>query len=159
MLSTALGSLACALRTEPVQPLSGAALGVELSNGAPPSTHTLLGPIEATHGHGCGVIGKDGTLEGARNALREAASKRGADFVRVLESIEPHATRLCFEHEYRLRGLAYRGANQPAPAATCQPPCSSGYACQQGRCEPVCDPPCAVNSVCRADRSCAPRVP
>jgi hypothetical protein len=151
-----LAPTACGSRTEAVE-APGPRTGVEISDAAPPPGYEPLGPIEATHGQGCGVFGKDGTREGAMDALTALASKRGADFVHVVEVSEPHPTRQCFEHEYKLRGLAYR-ANRSVPApAACVPPCSAGYACVQDRCEPVCDPPCAADAMCRADRTCVRR--
>jgi hypothetical protein len=158
-----LAATACGSRTEAVRAPS--ATSVQISEDDPPPGYEPLGPIEATHGQGCGVFGEDGTREGAMNALTALASKRGADFVHVIEVSEPHPTRQCFEHEYKLRGLAYRRASRsasravPAPAAACVPPCSAGYACVLDRCEPVCDPPCGADALCRADRTCVRRAP
>jgi hypothetical protein len=38
----------------------------------------------------------------------------------------------------------------------CSPPCSPGFTCDEGACEPECNPQCSANQVCRVDRTCGP---
>jgi len=58
---------------------------------------------------------------------------------------------------------AHENARAPAPAAslvqasdraTCEPPCSPGYRCQDGECVALCNPACASGLVCGSDRVC-----
>ena len=47
--------------TAKLPPLSAAAEGVEVAKVDPPRGAVLIGPVEATHGTGCGILGKRGT--------------------------------------------------------------------------------------------------
>ena len=151
-----------------VEPLSPKAQAVEIAKGDPPQGARLIGPIEASHGNGCGAYGRKGTFEGAMNALREEGARRGADYVELVTSTEPHSETGCFDQEFKLRGMAYKLAattpasspaaptSQPVAAAVseCAPPCSPGYACKDGTCTPQCNPSCAANQTCGPDRIC-----
>ena len=151
--------------------LSPAERGVTIAASEPPASAVLLGPVQASHGKGCGILGSArGTLEGATALLREAAARRGADFVQLLTTTEPYSGRDCFHQEYSLTGVAYRVAPPapkpvpaavfvsaaPAPPSACSPLCSPGYECHGGVCEALCNPACAPGQKCRADRMCAP---
>jgi hypothetical protein len=129
---------------------------VEIGSAAPAGA-TPLGELEASDGHGCGVFGENGTRAGIEAALRKAAAKRGANYVQVLTEEEPHMTRACFDHVFRAKARAFRIASKPLPPRSCEPPCSPGYACQDGVCAPLCNPTCSAEQVCRMDRTCGPR--
>ena len=178
-----LAALSACLNNASVPPLSPAAQSVRIG-GDPPSGARLVGPISATHGNGCGIANQRGTEEGATAALREAAARRGATFVKVTKTIKPYPGHDCFHQEFTLEGLAYSvddvkpgasaAVSAPAPIASaplvtaptaasssapvaCAPPCSPGYACHAGVCEAECNPPCAPDQTCRADRVCVAR--
>jgi hypothetical protein len=103
-----------------VPPMSPQAQTVEVKKADAPPGATLIGPIEASHGSGCGIYGRQGTFEGAMNALREEAAKKGADYVALITATEPHSERGCFDQEFKLRGLASTSA-APATASTTPP--------------------------------------
>jgi hypothetical protein len=178
-------ALAGCLNNASVPPLSPAAQGIQVSSTDPPAGAHLIGPISATHGNGCGIANQRGTEAGATAALREAAARQGATFVKIIKTVTPHPGHDCFHQEFTLEGLAYRVGESnpvpvpappvasvsalapsasPAPAAAsgaapsaCAPPCSPGYACHAGVCEAECNPPCAADQTCRADRVCVAR--
>jgi len=142
---------------------------VRVENREPPAGAMPLGAIAVTHGQGCSFTGDRGTREGATALLKEAAAKRGANFVQVTKVIEPYSGHDCYHREFKLEGLAYRlagtpvavpsaSAAVPAPttAVSCTPPCSPGYACEAGVCVALCNPACGEGQVCRADRICVP---
>jgi hypothetical protein len=43
-----------------------------------------------------------------------------------------------------------------APAASCVPICSPGFACTDGRCTPQCNPACEPTEICNRHRTCEP---
>ena len=54
-------------------------------------------------------------------------------------------------------GLVGNLVAAPGPdglAITCEPPCSPGYQCVGGKCQPLCNPPCPAGAVCGSDRVC-----
>ncbi|MEP7052374.1 MAG: hypothetical protein ABJB12_18550 [Pseudomonadota bacterium] len=174
-----LTALAACLNNAGVPALSPAAQAVRVSSADPPPGAHLVGPLSATHGHGCGIANQRGTEDGATAALREAAARRGATFVKVTKTVTPHPGHDCFHQEFTLEGLAYSVAENKtvappvrsapvlaAPTAAtissdapdaCTPPCSPGYACHAGGCEAECNPPCAADQTCRGDHVCVAR--
>jgi hypothetical protein len=47
-------------------------------------------------------------------------------------------------------------AGPPVARLACDPICSPGFACAEGRCVPQCNPMCAVDEICTPERLCAP---
>jgi len=91
---------------------------------ATPSRRPLIGPVEASHGGGCGAFGESGTEQGALESLKIAAFERGANYVQVKDRTPPHPTEFCFDQHYRISGLAYRTGSSVAtvePAAQPRP--------------------------------------
>ena len=122
-----------------------------------------IGPIEASHGSGCGAFGAGGSYEGAYRVLRNRAAEMGATYVKILSEEPPHAAGGCFVNAYVIRGLAYRGEPRAeaetsggASSSACSPPCSPGYLCEEGACIAVCNPPCSPGYTCASDRTCQP---
>jgi hypothetical protein len=182
---TALVCVACVIET-PLRPVSARAQAVHVEEGDPPAGAQLVGPIEGTDGSGCAFDDARGTLRNATTALKEAAVRSGADFVKVTKVTKPYSGHECYHQEFKLEGLAYRvhpapaAPLQPAPpapaiavaapaiaaapaadsaspqAAACTPPCSPGYACEAGVCRALCNPACGAQQTCRADRVCVP---
>jgi hypothetical protein len=144
----------------PVPPLSPAAEGVEVGERDAPSGASNLGPVEATHGEGCGIHGTQGTYESAVAVLRNEAAARGGDYVHIVKAVEPHVEGGCYDNRFIVRGILFRtrAASLPIPAAaeTCSPPCSGGYTCDHGGCRAVCEPPCGPTETCGQDRTCRP---
>jgi hypothetical protein len=164
---------ACVVET-PVRHVSARAQAVRVSDRDPPAAARLIGPVVGTDGQGCGFDDARGTRSNAITALKEAAARNGADFVKVTKVTEPYSGHDCYHQEFRLEGVAFRVSavvapqapvlTTPAPSAfatnstvlMCTPPCSPGYACDSGACRALCNPPCGVGEVCRADRVCVP---
>lgn len=154
--------------------LSPRASTVRVEKGNPPPEASLVGPIEVTDGKGCGIGGDLGTEEGAIFLMKEAAARRGIDFVKTTRVKKPYSGHDCYHQEYIIEGIGYAlphpvPAPAPAPvappvappvavapAAECNPPCSPGYACERGVCAALCNPACGEGMTCRSDRVCVP---
>ena len=90
-----------------------------LSESPPPAGYVGLRPLVVTSGDGCGVLGTQGSEEGARANLRRAAVQAGASYVQITFLKKPPVNHQCREHEYKIGGIAYRRADAaPPPAAT-----------------------------------------
>jgi len=113
-----LSATGCASKVvDPNVPGSGE---VVLRDDAPPPGFVLVQQLAVQSGRGCGVLAERGSREEAEAKLRREAAKAGASFVHITEVREPQPNHQCVEHEYKLRGDAYRSA--AAPAATKPPP-------------------------------------
>ncbi len=136
----------------------------------PPLGASELGSIEAVHGNGCNGYGLRGTFDGAMIILRNTAQLRGANYVMLISTLEPHQELGCYDDRFMIRGLAYRLPTQtpaqPSPVAApalspaasqgqCNPPCSPGYQCSNQTCVALCNPTCGAGQICRQDRTCA----
>jgi hypothetical protein len=163
----------------PVRPVSAWAAGVRVEKAEPPAGARLVAEVEGVDGTGCGILGDRGSLENATTAIKEAAARKGATYVKLTQETKPYSGRDCVHLTYELRGLAYALGAEPAPlvapvvatvappvagdppaASACTPPCSPGYACNSaGVCVAECNPACARGEVCRADRVCVSRAP
>ena len=184
LASLALSLGACSLGKRPV-PLSPEQARVRIEHFDPPQGSRLIGPIAGSDGPDCDVLAGMGTEERATAQLRQAATRRGIDFVKVTKVLEPYSDHYCLHKRYRIEGLGYAltPANSPAPtpapslastpastpsptpsgsptsppaAAGCEPPCATGYACRAGVCAAECNPACGPGQFCRFDRVCAP---
>jgi hypothetical protein len=103
--------------------LTPAAQAVVLGDAAPPDGYVEVRSLDVTDGQGCGVFGRSGSREGARQKLRAEAAKLGASYVRITEAEEPKPNHQCLEHQYKLHGIAYRTqAQAPAVAAAASAP-------------------------------------
>lgn len=158
-----------------VPPLSPQAQLVRVETSDPPLGAKPLGAVQASHGDACQFNGELGTEQGATALLKEAAVRRGADFVKVTRVTKPYSGHDCYHREFIIEGLSYRvvaapivvpSAVVPVPAAPavasvalCTPICSPGYQCEAGICRPQCNPACGADQVCRADRVCVPASP
>jgi hypothetical protein len=153
---------ACA-RNAPLK-LSSGGKRVHIAKSDPPPGAHELGPIVGEDGDPCeGLDSERGTYSRALIRLRNRAAARGGDYVEIMTLTEPHQeTRLCYDGRFVIRGMLYDvpEASEPAESAsdsnTCDPPCSPGFACDEGACEPVCNPECPAGQACRADRTCGP---
>lgn len=125
--SLATGGLAlvvgCATTsTAPLPVLSPAIEDVDVRLSEPAPGAQLIGPVEASHGSGCGAFGESGTEQGALENLKIAAFKRGANYVQVKDRTPPHPTEFCFDQRYRISGFAYRtGSNVATVESAAQP--------------------------------------
>jgi hypothetical protein len=140
-------------------PQSPHAADVKIGKADPPLGSVDLGVIEAGHGHGCGGFGERGSLEGAMAVMRNKAAERGANYVALLSTMEPHLAGGCFDDRYVVSGMAYRVNMRGVPpvmSESCDPPCSPGYRCLGTVCRALCNPVCGGGQVCRQDRTCAP---
>jgi hypothetical protein len=176
-----LGAAGCA-DEPPLRPMSPQAQLVRVESFDPPAGADLAGAIQASDGEGCGIGGTRGSLANATAALKEAAARRGAGFVKLTRVTRPYSGRDCYHVDYVLEGMAYYLNGAPAPvlpaapavptapvvpagpiapvttstAGECSPPCSPGYACSSGVCLALCNPACSAQEMCRADRVCVP---
>jgi hypothetical protein len=166
------GCLSIACAAENVALTKGGEHVVARKSDAPPGAKEI-GPIEATHGNGCGGFGALGNFEGALAMLRNRAAEMGANYVTIMTMTEPYGDGQCRHNEFAIRGIAYRIQHQsatgvvvqpmaqaqpttdPREASECTPPCSPGYVCQTGTCRAVCNPACRPGYTCGQDRVCA----
>lgn len=81
---------------------------VEVRTAPPPEGAQAMGAVKATHGGGCGLYGRIGSLKGALSLVKVEAARRGADYVHVVEIEPPHKKGLCADQRFRISGLAYR---------------------------------------------------
>jgi hypothetical protein len=96
--------------TPPQVKLTPQAANVRTGKDDPPAELVEAGPVEATHGSGCGGFGKVGTYEGAYTLLRNKAASLGATYVRITTITEPHPEGDCYSDAFVIRGIAYRPA-------------------------------------------------
>lgn len=139
---------------------------------APPGSHAIAN-VEAIDGGGCGMLGVIGNYAGALRAVKNKAIDMGANYVKIVEVIEPHNVAGCYDKAFTIRGVAYAmppGAVAPtadggvAPSASvatpaakpCDPPCSPGFACEASVCKAACNPTCNPGFVCNQARTCEP---
>ncbi len=152
-------SLGCGGAATPVEMLPE---GQSVHTGTTDATEGMqeIGTIEVRHGGGCGLYGHEGNYESAYAMLRNEAARRGATYVKILQVLEPHTEGGCYEVGFVIRGLAYSGGvPQPAASAggeqaSCDPPCSPGYRCENSTCIALCNPPCQPGFACADDRTC-----
>lgn len=159
-----MGLASCAEAT-PVA-VSPEAQQITIGKSDPPAGAREVGPVEATHGHGCGGFGARGSYESALAELRNKTAEMGGNYVQIMTMTEPHSEHGCFDQRFIIRGVVFRVQGAPAelPVAkaspdACTPPCSPGYACQAGTCVAQCNPACGPSQVCRQDRTCGPASP
>ena len=134
---------------------------------APPIGARNLGPLDASHGSGCGAFAVKGSYEGALAQLRNRAGEIGGNFVQIESVTEPHDDSGCTTGGFVIHGvvffISHATAQLEPPAAptpgVCDPPCSPGFACRGGVCTPVCNPPCEAGEVCSRRRACEPVAP
>jgi hypothetical protein len=100
-------SLASASTADPVR-LAPGAEAVRIGTADPPFGMVELGPIEVSHGSGCGALGETGTYAGAYGRMKNAAARIGATYVKLVESIPPHGEPGCAVNAYVMRGIAFR---------------------------------------------------
>ena len=129
----------------------------------PPGARDLGSVSVRDGGGGCGTFGTHGTYSHAIARLRNEAAIKGADYAQIMVISEPHALEDCFDDSFVIHATLYKLApsspSSPTPASPdddCNPPCSPGYECDFGECEPVCNPECPSGQVCRPDRTCGP---
>jgi hypothetical protein len=108
-----------------VPPLSPGAPDVEFGKSDPGPGFVELGPIESSHGSGCGLYGTKGSYEGAYITLRNEAARMGADYVRIDVAQMPHSTPGCYVNEYKLSGVAFRHARKRRATPAAPPPVAS----------------------------------
>ena len=136
-------------------PLSPKAMAVQVLKADPPPGSTDLGAITAYDGIGCGPLSDDGTFEGALARIRNDAAARGGNYVEMVAITEPHFQDNCQNHTFTIVGRLFRvkakAAQQTSEVAACDPPCSPGYACDSGACEPApCNPACEAGYACES---------
>lgn len=110
----AISLLACG----PTPPKSAIDEKVKLSEQAPPAGYVMVQQLAVQSGKGCGLLAERGSREDAERKLRTLADKLGATYVRLTEIKEPKGNQLCLEHEYKLKGVAYRVPVPAAPSPT-----------------------------------------
>lgn len=91
---------------------------VRLSEQAPPRGYVAVRQVSVQSGKGCGLLAERGSREDAERKLRTMADQLGATYVQLTSIKEPTGNHLCLEHEYKLKGVAYR----VAPATPVTPP-------------------------------------
>jgi len=97
-------ALSCAGR-HPIVELTAGGVDVVVDRADPEPRCTDLGPIRVSHGSVCSAFGMEGTEEGAYVVLRNTASARGANYVRLEMSLPPRETRNCL---FTMVGTAFR---------------------------------------------------
>ncbi|HEY6863507.1 MAG TPA: hypothetical protein VI319_06365, partial [Burkholderiales bacterium] len=106
--------------------------------------------------------------------LKNRGAAMHADYVQIYTVTEPHSETGCYDNKFVIRGTAFKAARatvpaakaadsdsaetapKAAPASSCDPPCSPGFACKAGACEPVCNPACEKGETCTRKRICEP---
>jgi len=81
---------------------------VQIGTAAPEAGYSMLGPISAKHGGGCGLYGAEGDFAGAMNILRNKAAEMGADYVQIIRQQGEHMSGLCLDRAYDIDGLAFK---------------------------------------------------
>ena len=177
--SVVLVSLLGASCAEPRVVTSPQAEAVQVATTDPPAGAENLGPIEAKDSEDCDLVSAKGTRENATARLKEAALRRGIDFVKLTKVREPFSDHDCYHKAYVMQGVGYRtkhaapappasaipalaasaAPGSPLPTASCEPPCSVGFVCEAGACAAACEPACAPTQICRADRVCVTPTP
>ena len=82
------------------------------SDGAPDAVE--LGPVEVSHGSGCGGFGEAGTYEGAYTLLKNRAVQAGANYAKITQQVPPHSENGCFVQAFVIRAILYR---EPPPSS------------------------------------------
>jgi hypothetical protein len=168
VLAAALLGLLLSCGAAPATLLTPQGQAVETGRGPPPIGARNLGPIDASHGSGCGLFAVRGSYEGALAQLRNLASEIGGNYVQIESVIEPHDDGGCTTGGFAIRGVVFfvssgsaqvEPAAAPPPPGVCDPPCSPGFACKGGVCTPVCNPACEAGEVCSRRRTCEPAAP
>ena len=103
-----LGCAPAVLLTEPAR-------NVIVSREPPSAGAVHPGVVVGSHGAGCGFGGLRGSRDGAMADLRNEAATLGANYVKILEEVEPHKEPGCLDNEYRIEGTAYREAVSSGP--------------------------------------------
>ena len=89
--------------------------------------------------------------------LRAAACAAGADaIVGTKESMFEYS--MFVDATFVAKGALATTAPPPSRVTTvgCEPICSPGFACEEGRCIPLCNPPCEAGQICNRQRTCEP---
>ena len=103
-----MGCLALAGCTASSVILKPGAEDVQISTEPPGEGYSLIGPISARHGGGCGLFGSAGRYDEAINMLRNIAVERSADFVQLLRQQPEHMRGpMCLDRAYNIEGLAF----------------------------------------------------
>lgn len=97
--------------------MNSAAEAVQVGRSDPADNFSLLGPVTAQDGSGCGGFGRRGTYDNAIVALRVKGAAMGANYVSITRIREPYlANPNCFENAYIISGMAYRRVSAaPSP--------------------------------------------
>jgi len=163
-----LGALLSCGAAAPATLLTPQGQAVDAGRGPPPLGARNLGPIDASHGRGCGLFAVSGTYAGALARLRNLAGEIGGNYVQIESVIEPHDDDGCTTGSFAIRGVVFFVSHGPAPVepppappppGVCDPPCSPGFACKGGLCTPECNPACEAGEVCTRRRTCEPVAP
>lgn len=95
--------------TAEVAQLSAKGKSVKVAKEEPGKNCEEIGPIEANHGGGCTAFTQEeGTIEGAYNELKNAAGKKGANYVRMDSQVPPNIrTGTCEFKAFTIRGVAF----------------------------------------------------
>ena len=100
-----LAPIGCA-KQAPIALMKGA-VDVVVGKKGPPDGRKL-GPIEASHGEGCGAFGTKGTRSQALNKLLNQAVRQGANYVQITREQGPRKVLACMVNSYTIRGVAWR---------------------------------------------------
>jgi hypothetical protein len=166
VLMASLAWILCACRAAQAVPLTPEGQAVEVDKLSPSGSARNLGPVDVSHGGGCGAFAVKGTYEGAVAELRNRAAELGGNFAQIQTVTEPHDDSGCTTGGYAIRGIVFFVSHAPPPPVeapepprpgVCDPPCSPGFACHEGACIPVCNPPCEASEVCTRRRTCEPK--
>lgn len=144
-----LGALLACGGAAPEAKLADGAEGVKLGKADAPPGAIEIGPVEATHGHGCGMYGEEGNFEGAYALLRNEGARVDADYVQIMTATEPYSDGKCGHNEYKLTGVAYK-----VPTAI-EPTQPSGAANRDQRsCVPGSTQACLGPGACKGAQAC-----
>jgi hypothetical protein len=183
VLAAMLGLLLACGAAAPATLLTPQGQTVEAGRGPPPLGARNLGPIDASHGGGCGLLAQRGTYEGALAGLRNLAAEIGGNYVQIESVIEPHDDSGCTTGGFAIRGVVFfvpQGSPQvappprspptptpaPAPTPTPTPTPAPAPAPAPGLCDPLCSPGFVCtrgvctpvcNPACEADEICTRR--
>ncbi len=99
-------SVGCA--TAPMVVLAPGADQVKIAKADSAAGLTEIGPIEVSHGSGCGGFGTKGTYEGSYKMLKNKGVEIGATYIQLITVTEPHASASCYVNKFTMRGIAFK---------------------------------------------------
>src|SRR6202035_2572207 len=87
--------------------VSPAGQPVDTGKDAPPFGSRNMGPIDASNGSGCGLLGVKGSYASALADLRNRAGDLGGNYVQIESVTGPHDDSGCTTAGYAIHGIVF----------------------------------------------------